>query len=337
MTAKNLVTILLGAWLIVGIFVDGFAHTHNKPETFFSPWHAILYSGFLATALWMIWITYQNARKLGVPFKKGIPAGYGLGILGVVLFFIGGVCDMTWHIIFGIEEDIAALLSPSHLLLLVGVLLIITSPYRMGEKELKRSPGFKEFFSTLLSYTLSVAVLSFFMMYTWAFNHGWVATEATALFNTDETAFQNIIRMGISNTIITTTFLMVPVYFLLKRWTLPFGSITLMYTVNFVLMTIIRGFENAEVIGIGVVAGLLADLFIQQRKFTALAVVVPLFIWIVFYVGIAIFDGMGWDPELWTGAIVLSTIWSFILHNMIRVPERKADQPFIELKEKNVI
>jgi hypothetical protein len=46
---------------------------------------------------------------------------------------------------------------------------------------------------------------------------------------------------------------------------------------------------------------------------------------------------MGWDPELWTGAIVLSTIWSFILHYMIRVPEREADQQSTHFKEKNVI
>ena len=41
----------LSAWLIGGVFLDGWAHV-NLPglETFFTPWHAVLYSGFLAVA-----------------------------------------------------------------------------------------------------------------------------------------------------------------------------------------------------------------------------------------------------------------------------------------------
>jgi hypothetical protein len=114
MAAKNILTILFGAWLIAGIFIDGFAHNFGVVESFFTPWHAVLYSGYFATAIWMLFITYQNAKILGKPFKESIPNGYGLGIAGVLVFFVGGVADMNWHIIFGVEEDLAALLSPSH-------------------------------------------------------------------------------------------------------------------------------------------------------------------------------------------------------------------------------
>lgn len=38
---------------MAGVFIDGFAHSNlrNTIEDFFTPWHAILYSGFTATAL----------------------------------------------------------------------------------------------------------------------------------------------------------------------------------------------------------------------------------------------------------------------------------------------
>lgn len=46
----HLVTVLLATWLIGGVFVDGWAHNNlAKLETFFTPWHALLYSGFAAT------------------------------------------------------------------------------------------------------------------------------------------------------------------------------------------------------------------------------------------------------------------------------------------------
>jgi hypothetical protein len=75
MAIKNLITILLGAWLIGGIFIDGFAHNSGVVESFFTPWHAVLYSCYLVTAMWMIFITYQNSKKLGKPFKDSIPTG----------------------------------------------------------------------------------------------------------------------------------------------------------------------------------------------------------------------------------------------------------------------
>ena len=43
---------LLTAWLVGGLFLDGWAHAHGKvDQSFFTPWHAVFYSGFAAVAL----------------------------------------------------------------------------------------------------------------------------------------------------------------------------------------------------------------------------------------------------------------------------------------------
>src|SRR5436305_14970250 len=47
-----------------GLFVDAWAHSNvPKLETFFTPWHAVLYSGFLAVAATLDIKTISN-RKL---------------------------------------------------------------------------------------------------------------------------------------------------------------------------------------------------------------------------------------------------------------------------------
>ncbi len=56
--------------------------------------------------------------------------GYGLSLLGVSIFALGGVSDMIWHMLFGIEVNVDALLSPTHLLLAVGMALIVSGPLR---------------------------------------------------------------------------------------------------------------------------------------------------------------------------------------------------------------
>ena len=61
-----------------------------------------------------------------------MPPGYELAIVGVLIFMAGGVGDMIWHEIFGIEIGVEALLSPTHLILAVGMTLIISGPFRAG-------------------------------------------------------------------------------------------------------------------------------------------------------------------------------------------------------------
>jgi hypothetical protein len=46
-----MLTMLFGTWLLIGLFVDGWAHTNLESlETFFTPLHVDFYSGFEATA-----------------------------------------------------------------------------------------------------------------------------------------------------------------------------------------------------------------------------------------------------------------------------------------------
>lgn len=71
-TKSHFVTMLLGTWLVLGIFIDGYAHNHDVVETFFTPWHAILYSGFLACAAWIlgmiVYVKKEWAARGSKPF-----------------------------------------------------------------------------------------------------------------------------------------------------------------------------------------------------------------------------------------------------------------------------
>jgi len=126
------VTMLLGTWLLVGLVVDGWAHNNLQAlETFFTPWHAVFYSGFVATAGWVL-ATATRARQPEPSGLAAFPAGYGLAVVGVVIFAVGGAGDLAWHSIIGIEQDVEALFSPTHLLLFAGMALILSTPLRGG-------------------------------------------------------------------------------------------------------------------------------------------------------------------------------------------------------------
>lgn len=119
-------------WFLGGIYLDGWAHNHfGGLETFFTPWHAALYSGYGATAVALAGAVLVN-RSREVTWRAAVPVGYGLAAVGAVVFAAAGAADMVWHQLFGIEVGLEPLLSPTHLALATGGGLMATGPLRAG-------------------------------------------------------------------------------------------------------------------------------------------------------------------------------------------------------------
>ena len=115
---------------VAGLFVDGWAHTHGKvDQSFFTPWHAILYGGWMLTALFFI-LHALVGHSRGLAWRASLPQGYFPSLIGAVGFGVAGLGDMTWHLIFGIEKGVEALLSPTHLALGITIGLVVSGPLR---------------------------------------------------------------------------------------------------------------------------------------------------------------------------------------------------------------
>src|SRR5512146_325758 len=86
-------------------------HLLNKPETFFSPPHGILYSG-AGVAVFGAVLVFSASRSAR---KTEWPARLALG--GVMLLLVAGPVDFWWHSLFGLD----GLLSPPHAVLVSGM------------------------------------------------------------------------------------------------------------------------------------------------------------------------------------------------------------------------
>ncbi|MGI9571949.1 MAG: hypothetical protein ACR2L5_01350, partial [Candidatus Actinomarinaceae bacterium] len=76
--------------------------------------HAVLYSGYAFSVLVAIYV--KNKIK---DYK------FDVGVLGAVVFGIGGASDAVWHTLLGIETGVEPLVSPSHLMLFLGAFLML--------------------------------------------------------------------------------------------------------------------------------------------------------------------------------------------------------------------
>ena len=121
-----------GAFLqIGGTSWDVTSHLMKEPETFFTPSHAVLYTGISLLTLaagigGFVLIRNKEIRRIS------FATGFKLLIIGSMVSLAAGPSDFLWHEAFGVD----GLLSPPHLALITGMLInsiaVVLGLARMG-------------------------------------------------------------------------------------------------------------------------------------------------------------------------------------------------------------
>lgn len=322
------VVILLGLWMVGGVHLDAWAHHQFEVETFFTPWHGVMYSGFLALAAVLVGAYINNLRR-GYDWREAMPAGYGLSLVGAAIFMAGGLGDMFWHSLFGIEVGIEALLSPTHLLLALGAALIVTGPLRAAwVRPADISQSWISFTPALLSLALLLAELSFFTAYAHPLSETIVATGHRPL--SEMQAF-NLQGLGISAILLQSAIMMGVILLAVRRWRLPIGGLTLIITVAYGLTVSIH--ENFFLIPFEILAGFAAEVVYWWLKpslgrptaFRWFAFSVPAVFYALYFLTLALTGGLWWSFNLWSGAIFLAGIAGWLLSYAF-IPPQIADE-----------
>ena len=309
----------LGAgWMLTGLYLDGWAHRHiPNLETFFTPWHGLLYSGFFFTFGLLGAVAWRNHAR-GWPWLESVPPGYRLSLIGMLIFFAGGLGDLIWHTLLGIEADIEALLSPTHLILAIGGTLIGAGPFRARWRQKGTGDGLTDLLPMLLSVVFGWSVLTFFTQYAHPFIHPWASGPMPQNpFNPE--------RMGLSSILIQSAFLSGFMLLIVRRWPLPFGSLTIMLTLNAGLMGILE--MDFRFLAIGLPAGLAADGLIRlwepslnPVRFRLFAFVLPAVYVACYFAVLALTCGVWWPVDLWTGAIAMAGIVGWLIGYLVLPP-----------------
>jgi hypothetical protein len=328
----DLVTTALCGWVVTGMVLDAWAHQNvSQLETFFTPWHAVLYSGFLAVMTWMVARVVVAAgprRELAA-----VPAGYGLGVLGGAIFLLSGIGDGIWHTIFGIERNLEAALSPTHIGLFVGALLVFTTPLRAAwsSDRLGAAPSLRAFLPPLLSLTFAAVLVSFLFFYLSAFRD----PAATVPFERWARAVAQPFPLrtwtrpnGIASVLVTNLILLAPVLLLLRRWRPPFGTATVLFTTVAVLTTATQELAHGELVLAALAGGLAADWTIawssrtvsRTRAHRLVATITPVALWTSYFLVLQLTDGIAWPAELWTGSIIFAGLSGLALSLLMEPP-----------------
>lgn len=318
----HLITGLLGVWMTFGSHVDGWAHTHlaSTQESFFTPWHGILYSGWLAVAAWIY-------------LHRDLPA-YRLGLIGAIGFGVGGIFDMAWHTAFGIEADMEALISPPHLLLVTTHLLMISTPLRAAwSSQMPRRVGWREFGPAASSLIATVALVSFITPYASPFNDYLPSVDFSEGTFAATTRFRLAQEGGMLTFVASTLLYVMPLLAILKRWRPPFGTATLMIGVSAIgTMVVDPLLLGAPVLALsGIAAGLFADILIaesdpapeRRRSLLVFGALTPVPLVALSLLAVELQWGLGWGVNFITGAMVIASLVGLGLALAVAAPESR--------------
>lgn len=335
-TLRDGLVALGGLGLIGGLYLDGWAHIHVPTlESFFTPWHAVLYSGFLLLAAILV-TPVLRSRLRGVAWRNAIPAGYSLGLIGIALFALGGLLDLGWHTLFGIEADAEALLSPPHLLLATGAGLMLTTPIRAAWARDDAPQGWRTWLPPLLSLALVLALLAFFTSYTHPFSRAAAAAGERPVTHNET---HGSVDLAMSAILLQTGVLSGALLLFVRRWgwRWPLGSLTLLFALTLSPLTVMfdrfLGVPPLPMIVAALLAGVSADVLLRLlrpsaarlravRSFAALA---PATLYAFYLAAIALSGGVWWTPHLIFGAVVLAAITGWLVSYLVFAPVSRVE------------
>jgi hypothetical protein len=315
--------VALSLWFLGGLYIDGWAHTHGRVDTsFFTPWHAVFYSGFLAVAT-ALSLTILRNRAAGLSWRRAVPEGYQPSLVGALIFAFGGVGDLGWHMLFGIETSVEALFSPSHLTLALGIALVVTGPLRAAWSRREAGQQWTDLGPMIFSVLLFLGLLTFMTQFTHPITQ---PVAATRYFTPNSTVATLRIAGGMASIWVQTAILMGLGLYVMRRWSLPFGVWTLWLTVNIWGLAVVE--DELRFVPIALVVGLVADLFIAYFKpsiervlaWRVFAFGVPTLFYSLYFATLWATGGIWWSVHLWTGAIVLAGAVGLLISYLVVPP-----------------
>lgn len=320
---------LVSLVFVAGLYLDGWAHNHGRvDDRFFTPWHGFFYSSFaIMSCLLLATIGINRWRQY--PWRRVMPLGYMLSLLGMLIFAAGGIGDLIWHELFGVEKGIEALFSPTHLALAVGLALMAGGPLRAAWQRPSRYPTWRNLTPALLALSALISIFTFMTMYAHpiVYNIGGIQHLDVGR-ETSQIA-------GVLGLLTTALLVCGPTMLVMRRWRLPPGSLTLVWGLNLVAMVLVNYQDHLMLYQAGIMlAGIVLIDLLRIRLQPSLhnrggwrvfALLAPTLYIGSYIIALLLTEGTRWSVHILSGAVFLAGIAGWLLSYLLMPPRMPAE------------
>ena len=302
---------------IVGLWIDIWGHIHEATkasETCFTPWHMIRYGGIGAAGLLLggLWLARRRTRE-------SLPIGLEVSVAGVLLFGLGGASDMVWHALFGVEANLDALLSPTHMAIYVAGFLVFVGPLRMRRLAQVQDVGWAAALPALVSVAMIVQLVAVFGQFANPAAYPNAALSRASGFSAN--AREMSVGYGYLGLAMTTLVASGLVLGFARYMALPRGAWIVILGLSTVGVALAH--DQARLSPIGLIAGMAAELGFGGSNSPApfrlrlTGALVPLAWSATHFAIIALTDSIAWSPHVVASGLVFPAFLGFVLSLLV--------------------
>ena len=278
----DVIVLTLGLWCLGGLLIDSFAHISGTvDDTFFTPWHAIWYSGATAYGAYIFYVLLPEegiSHMIRNPFEslKGIEPQHKPGVYGIIIFGISGVGDMIWHETLGVESNLDILLSPTHIGLFIGLIMSVSAPVWSSWADL--NSGKKGLTSQmLLVFGIGAAWSVILLMFRFA--NLWVAPIESFCYSSQldfckNDSYEDALSIGLQSLYVQAGITSAMLIIFLQRWEPARGSMFLILTFHTVGLFVYTEFDM-NVIYMGLIWATIVELALPMYHKLGAKVYIP--------------------------------------------------------------
>lgn len=347
---EDAIAALLSVTVVGGLFLDGWNHLNlqnGRLGSFFTPWHGLLYAGFSANAMWVI---YQNQHLWRADIPEN-PAFHRVGryrlrypfaMAGLLAVLAGMVGDLVWHTLFGEETNVARVIAPFHILLFLGAVLLIAAPLRSAwyaPFAYPRKITFVRLFPVVLAIALLTAAASFMLQWISPFME-WTASTPRSLDIVPPDGAAGLQTIMAARIVLANVVFVTPILLVMRRWSLPFGTATTSFGVAALAMSALTSFDLVTTCLAAVLGGAATDLVIRATErrpvaagMFAVALIAPAACWPLYFLLLREAYGADWPVDFYLGVssaaaligLVLAFFVGLVVPDDVGVPARQTN------------
>lgn len=320
--AVDAVVVVLSTWFVLGAYVIAYAYVHDVGRVI-EP--ARRYGFATVTAAWslltlFLFAGFAAGLREGRPWNRALPDGQTGSFAAALIFGSAWIIDQAfWTPLFGNNGvGLDTLFTPPHLIEMGAAAVIVSGPLRAAARrgESIASPV------TLTSTALLLSVLTFATQFIHPLIDPWAAGDYE---------FRDVVahatwlgeNIGVAAVLAQAVILAGTGLLLNSGFTLRPGSMTFVFTVNGVLVTITK--SHFHLVPVAIATGLAADAWIAftSRKpgkpSASLCAVIGGVFAAAYLVEVTLLPaGTVWEPSLWLGTVIAATMLTWMMGRLLR-------------------
>ena len=327
--AVDAVVVVLMACFVFSAYLDAYAHV-KVPGTViqdaaYAGQAGLTASWFVTTGL--LFFLFGRGLREGKPWNRALPDGYTGSLAAALVFGAALIADNYWT--FAAPNNalgLDLLFTPPNVVKIAAAAVMVSGPLRSAAR---RGEVTASVF-TLLSAALLLSVFTFATQFIHPLIDPWSSVDPTQIpARVDIWVAQNL---GVSALLVQSTILAVTGLVLKSSFRLRPGSLTLVYTVNGLLVLVTK--THFYLLPVPVMAGVAGDAWLAWsarragRPTASLCAVIACAFTVTYMVEMYIV-GTYWTGSLWAGVVLAATIVSWSIGRLLRagMPDSAAAVP----------